>query len=53
MKPATQKRLALGAAILGLAVVLGANVHLVIAAFRSQPPCVANAGAPMPARPAC
>lgn len=53
MTSATQTRLALAAAVLGLMVVIGVNAHLVVAAFRSQPPCVAKAGAPMPARPAC
>ena len=53
MTPRTQKRLALAAAALGLTLVIAANVQLVVAAFRSQPPCVANANAPMPARPAC
>lgn len=53
MTTATQKRLAIAAAILGVALVIGANANLVIAAFRSQPDCAARPGAAMPARPAC
>lgn len=53
MTPATQKPLAVAAVALGLMLVLGANAHLVIAAFHSQPDCVAKPDAPLPARPAC
>lgn len=53
MTPATQKRLAVAGVALGLMLVLGANAHLVVAAIRSQPPCIAKASAPLPAQPAC
>lgn len=53
MTTATQRRLFLATVILGVALVLGANAHLVIAALQSQPDCVARPGAAMPARPAC
>lgn len=53
MTTMTQKRLALAAAALGLLLLAVANAHLVVAALRSQPACVVDAAAPLPARPAC
>jgi hypothetical protein len=46
-----QKRLALGAALVAVAVVLAANARLVALAIGSQPACVATDAAP--AKRAC
>ena len=48
-----QKRLAIGAALVLLAGLAAANLHLVAIAFRSQPACVAVESAAPPARRAC
>lgn len=48
-----QKTLAIAAAVLGLGVFVAANVHLVMAAFRSAPACTAPEGAAQPARRVC
>lgn len=53
MKPATQKWLALIGAALGIAILIAANAHLVLAAFESQPRCVLDESGPAPARRAC
>lgn len=53
MSPRTQGRLALAAVAAALAVVLAANAHLVVAAFRSQPACVSVDGAVLPAKRVC
>lgn len=53
MSPSAQKRLAwLGVALVVL-IFLGANAHLVVVAFQSQPDCVVVPGGPAPAKPAC
>jgi hypothetical protein len=48
-----QQRLALAAAAALIVIVLAANLHLVRVAFRSQPGCMAVAGAPAPAWHSC
>ncbi|WP_157966210.1 hypothetical protein [Oceanibium sediminis] len=48
-----QKRLALLAAVAAVGLLLAANAHLVMAAFRSQPDCVAVEGAVAPAKRVC
>lgn len=48
-----QARLAIAAAVLGVAVFAAANAHLITVAFKSQPDCVLIAGAPIPAKKAC
>lgn len=53
MRSATQVRLAIGAAILGGALFIGANAHLIAVAFQSQPDCVLAEGSPAPAKRAC
>lgn len=52
MKPAGQKRLAIGAALAAVLLFLGANAHLLTAALQSQPECREIAGLP-PAKRAC
>lgn len=52
MTARAQKRLAITAALLLVAVFLGANLHLLSVALESQPACAVASGA-MPARPAC
>lgn len=52
MRPAVQKRLAVGAALAAVLLFLGANAHLLTVALRSQPDCRETAGA-MPARRSC
>lgn len=49
----TQRRLAILGAAVALGVFVAANVHLVSAAFRSQPECVIVEDAAVPARRAC
>lgn len=53
MRPGTQKRLAIAGALIGLAVFLAANAHLLTVAVQSQPSCVVNESAPAPAKPVC
>lgn len=53
MKPGTQKRLAIAGALIGLAVFLGANAHLITVALRSQPSCTVDPSGPTPAKPVC
>jgi len=53
MTRATQKRLAIGAALVAVALVLTANAQLLVAAIGSQPDCVAVEGAAIAAKPAC
>lgn len=53
MTGATQRRLAIAAALAGLAAFVGANLHLVTVAVRSQPDCAIVEGAPMPASQNC
>lgn len=53
MTPRTQRRLAIGAAVVALAVVVAANAQLLSAAFQSQPECVAVEGGAAPAKRAC
>lgn len=48
-----QKRLALGSALLVVALVVAANAQLLIAAIGSQPACVAIETAAAPAKRAC
>lgn len=48
-----QRWLAIGAAVAGLALFLGANARLVAVAFRSQPACVAALPDRVPARHSC
>lgn len=52
MKPARQKRLAIGAALAAVLLVLGANAYLLTVALQSQPDCRETAGA-MPAMRSC
>lgn len=52
MRPAAQKRLAVGAAVAALLLFLGANAHLLAVALQSQPECREAAGLE-PARRAC
>lgn len=52
MRPAVQKRLAVGAALAAVLLFLGANAHLLTIALQSQPDCRETAGA-MPARQSC
>ncbi|WP_167733414.1 MULTISPECIES: hypothetical protein [Thioclava] len=52
MRPAVQKRLAVGAALAAVLLFLAANAHLLTVALRSQPDCRETAGA-MPARRSC
>lgn len=49
----TQRRLAIAGTIAALGVFIAANAQFMIAAFRSQPDCVAVADAAMPAKRAC
>lgn len=53
MTVATQKRLAIAAALLFAALFVAANVQLFQAAFGSQPACVAVEGGAVPAKRAC
>lgn len=53
MTVATQKRLAIAGACLGVALFLAANAHLVAVAFLSQPGCAAVSPDRAPARPSC
>ncbi|WP_323005321.1 hypothetical protein [Pseudorhodobacter sp.] len=53
MTVTTQKRLAIGGALLLLGIFVAANVQLFLAAFGSQPACVAVEGAGIPAKRAC
>lgn len=53
MTARTQKRLAIAGAGALVAVVLGANAQLLLAAIGSHPDCVAADAAPAPADPAC
>lgn len=53
MTIALQKRLAWGGALLAALTVLGANIHLVTVAVRSQPACGIITPDRAPARPAC
>mgnify|MGYP003382430487 CR=1 FL=1 len=53
MTQAGQRRLALAGAVTVIAVLLAANLHLVLVAVGSQPDCVAVTGAPLPARHSC
>lgn len=53
MTPSRQRWLVLAGAATVIAVILVANLHLVLAAVGSQPDCVAVAGAPLPARHSC
>lgn len=53
MRIITQGRLAIAAAMLGVGIFAAANIHLVAVAFESQPECVLNEGAPIPAKKAC
>ena len=53
MTATAQKRLAVLAALLAVTVVVGANAHLLAAAFGSQPRCVAADGAAAPTKRAC
>lgn len=52
MRPAVQKRLAVGAALAAVLLFLGANALLLTVALQSQPDCRETAGA-MPARRSC
>ena len=53
MRATTQARLAIAATVLFVALLLGANAHLVAVAFDSQPACVLPEGGPAPAKSAC
>jgi hypothetical protein len=53
MTTRTQKRLAIGAALLLVAVVLAANARLLVAAVGSQPDCVPIDNAAAPAKRLC
>lgn len=53
MKPGTQKRLAIAGALIGLAVFLAANAHLLNVALQSQPSCAVDPSGAEPARPVC
>lgn len=53
MRTATQIRLAVAAAALGIGLFVAGNVHLFTVAFQSQPACALPEGGPAPARPAC
>jgi hypothetical protein len=51
---ARQRRIALGLALLVLAVFAGANLHLILVSVASQPDCVAEGGAALrAAKPSC
>ena len=52
MRPAVQKRLAIGAALAAVLLFLGANAHLLTVALQSQPDCRETAGE-MPAMRSC
>lgn len=51
MTAGMQKRLAIGAALLVVALVCAANAHLLVVAVGSQPACMAASA--VPAKPAC
>lgn len=53
MTVVTQRRLAWAGAAVLIAVFIAANLHLVLAAVRSQPDCVVRDGASVPARHSC
>lgn len=53
MRAATQARLAIAAAILGVGIFAAANAHLIYVAFQSQPACTHIEGGPAPADRAC
>ena len=53
MTATTQKRLAIGAALAAVALVLAANAQLLTAAIGSQPDCVAVEDVAVAAKPAC
>ena len=53
MTAAAQRRLALLAALTATAIVIAANTHLLAVAFRSQPACVSDERAAMPAKRVC
>lgn len=52
MTGVSQKRLAIALAIVAAAIFAGANVHMLVVALNSQPPCAIVAGV-TPARQAC
>lgn len=52
MTAASQKRLAVAAAVTVIAAFIAANAHLIFVAVQSQPDCTVAAGA-MPAQRAC
>ncbi|GAB2209227.1 hypothetical protein ROS1_60480 [Roseibium sp. ROS1] len=52
MTTISQKRLAIALAAIATAVFVGANAHMLVVAFKSQPACTAAAGA-APARHSC
>lgn len=53
MTPRTQRRLAIGVALVALSLVIAANAQLLSAAFQSQPECVAVEDGAAPAKRAC
>lgn len=53
MTIAMQKRLAIAGAVIGIAVFLAANLHLVVTAYRSQPACTLVDTSDVPARRDC
>lgn len=53
MTATTQKRLAIGGALLALAVFLGANAHLFTVAFQSHPDCASISADRAPSRNMC
>ena len=53
MTVATQRRLAIAAALVAAAFFAGANAHLIARAFGSQPACVVVESAGAPAMRAC
>ncbi|MFV0296999.1 MAG: hypothetical protein ACK5JT_12870 [Hyphomicrobiaceae bacterium] len=53
MSPTTQKYLAIIGAIIGVAVFIAANTHLLIVAINSQPACSLADTPHLPAKRAC
>lgn len=53
MNDRLQISLVIIAAIVALAIFLAANIHFFMAAFQSQPACVAIQGAALPAKQSC
>lgn len=53
MTATSQKRLAIGAALVAVTLVLTANAQLLVSAIGSQPDCVAVNDAAIAAKPAC